>query len=123
MNFFKNIWKRIRMRIRLEQMGADKDIIEAVKKGVKRIEKKETLECQHSILRKLLPGHFYYQCGKCKMVFYIHGADGFQKEGLVKLSEDLLNALKVEPKKEANEMKEIKEVKEVKEVKDTKKKK
>lgn len=106
MNFINKIWSRIRVWFRLQQIKADKDIIEAVKSGIKRIERKETLECQHENLTKLLPKHFWYRCKKCKMIFYIHGADGWEENALKTLLNDLRQAIdpKVDklPKRDKN---------------------
>lgn len=86
------IIKNLRMLLRAQQVKADKDIIEAIKKGIK-IEARP--ECQHPTLKQVISKDQWYRCTKCKTVFFIWGASAWEKRQIPLLIKKLQEALKL----------------------------
>jgi len=98
-----NLWKKIRMRIRLEQIGADQDILKTIKKGLETVKLEKQEECEHKTLDQLIEKDMWYQCRKCKMVFFIQGASGWDVNQIAVLTKKLNESLKIKDEDERNE--------------------
>lgn len=97
-----NWWRKLRMKIRLQQLSADEDIMKVVKEGIKKIEKVETKECTHQILNQLMKGDLWYQCKECKMVFFFQGGAGWDINQIPILTKNLNESLNIKEESEQN---------------------
>lgn len=95
-----NLWRKIRMWFRLQQISADQDILKAVKKGVEKLKVEKQEECEHTELKQLIEKDMWYQCKKCKMVFFIQGASGWDKNQIPILTKKLNESLKIKDENE-----------------------
>ena len=89
-----NLLDKMAMWWRLKSLKADENIYNLVKSGIKKVEKQVKEPCEHETLKQLLPKDAWYQCKKCKIVFFMNNALGWEQESLIKLSNNLLDKLK-----------------------------
>ena len=97
-----NLWQKIRMRFRLAQIGADKDILETIKKGIEKVKVEKQEECEHQTLDQLIEKDMWYQCRKCKMVFFSSGFFGWDVKQIGILTKKLNDSLNIKEEKEKN---------------------
>jgi hypothetical protein len=98
-----NLIKRLKYWFGMQQIKTTEELRDLIKKSIQ-IEEQE--ECNHAVLRKLIKGTTWYQCSQCGMVMYIHGATGWHKSEIKKLTEKLSEELKFKFKKEKKIIKE-----------------
>jgi len=98
-----NLWQKIRMRFRLAQIGADQDILETIKKGLKEVKVEKKDGCNHQTLEQLIEKDMWYQCRHCKMVFFLQGAAGWDVNQIPILTKKLNESLKINEEKVEDE--------------------
>ena len=86
------LFEKIKIWFRAKQLKTDKKIIELIRKGMKIEENKE---CDHRILRKIIDKDLWYICKKCQTVFFVHGAEGWNKKQIPILIDNLKKGLKL----------------------------
>lgn len=94
-----NIWRKIRMWWHLQTIGASQDVLETLKKGIEKVKVEKKEGCSHETLKQLIENDMWYQCKKCKMVFFLSGASGWDVKQIPILTGKLNESLKIkEPK-------------------------
>ena len=88
-----NWFKKILVFLRLRQLKTDHEIVDLVKKGLEKAKFETKPACEHPILRKVLPKDLWYICHKCKTVFFVHGAEGWDLRQIPKVIEGLEKGL------------------------------
>jgi hypothetical protein len=94
-----NLWQKIRMKLRLQQLNADEDILRAVKKGIEKIKVEKKEACSHQVLNQVIEGDLWYQCPKCKMVFFFPSGAGWEENQIPVLVKNLSDSLKIKIEK------------------------
>ena len=92
--YLNRLWKDIRMWLMLQYVGAQEDVMAAVKKGVQKVRTEEKKACEHTELTQLIQADSWYQCKKCKMIFnleYAIGWNGNSFQHLIKKLNDKVN--------------------------------
>jgi hypothetical protein len=73
--------------------------LKAVKKGIQKVKKEEKEACSHETLNQLFPNDLWYQCKKCKMVFFFQGGAGWDVAQIPILTKNLNDSLKIKEEK------------------------
>ena len=94
-----NLFRKIRMWWRLQTIGADQDILRTVKKGIEKLKVEKTEGCEHTTLDQLIEKDMWYQCRKCKMVFFSSGFFGWDVKQIAVLTKKLNDSLKIKEEK------------------------
>lgn len=98
-----NLWKKIIVWLRLQQLQADSLIKDKVMKLVSEdIKTEEITECQHDKLVKILNGNIFYKCSKCKRVFMLTVSPSWSEQGFKQLLNEFKGAYEMDNSKKKN---------------------
>ena len=98
MNFIKKWWDRYLINKRLKEIDIDKKILDSVKNTLNKTEitTEKTEACQHKELIQILEKDAWYQCKKCKMIFFLEGIPGWTDESFDNLIGKFIKELEIE---------------------------